>query len=215
MCHGLILLWLIMYQTLCFLVLSECFLSHVRKVLIYYLFKYFLSLFFLWDPHNVNVCEFDVVPEIYYTNLILISFHFFSCFPWQLFTPLCLPAYWSILLTHSFSYCLPLMYFSFCCCLLQLLSFFICSNFKKKKLLVTSWSVLPYFFSSFWIIFTIITLDTFLDRLLTSLSFLFFKCLIYYLSEYCSLFCWLLDLCGFFSNCFRFLFSFSWHFFCF
>ena len=44
------------------------FLSHVREIFTYYLFKYvlgsFLSPFYLWDPYNVNVNMFNVVLEV-------------------------------------------------------------------------------------------------------------------------------------------------------
>ena len=46
--------------TLCFLDLVDYFLSHVREVFSYYLFKYFLrsflSVFSYWESYNVNVC---------------------------------------------------------------------------------------------------------------------------------------------------------------
>ena len=47
------------WDSLCFLDLGGYFLSHVREVLDYYLFKYFLgsfvSLFSFLDPYNANV----------------------------------------------------------------------------------------------------------------------------------------------------------------
>ena len=67
-------------DSLHFLNLDDCFLSHVREVFSFYFFKYFfrffLSLFSFWDLYNANVCAFNVVPEVSYT--VLISFH--SCF---------------------------------------------------------------------------------------------------------------------------------------
>ena len=55
-------------DSLHFLDLCDCFLSHVREVFSYYLFKYFLqsflSLFSFWDPYNANVGVFNVVPEV-------------------------------------------------------------------------------------------------------------------------------------------------------
>ena len=71
------------WDSLCFLDLIDYFLSHVREVLQYNLFKYFLSLFLFlflfWDPYNSNVGAFNVVPEVSETGLN--SFHsslFFS-----------------------------------------------------------------------------------------------------------------------------------------
>ena len=66
MCLGVFLLGFILYVIfLCFLDFSEWFLSHVKKVFSYYLFKYFLCPFslFFWHPYNENVGAFKVVPE--------------------------------------------------------------------------------------------------------------------------------------------------------
>ena len=56
------------WDSLYFLNLANYFLSQPREVFSYYLFKYFLrsflSLFSLWNPYNVNVGGFSVVPEV-------------------------------------------------------------------------------------------------------------------------------------------------------
>ena len=56
------------WDSLCFLDLAGYFLSHVREVFDYNLFKYFLrsflSLFSFWNPYNANVVAFNVVPEV-------------------------------------------------------------------------------------------------------------------------------------------------------
>ena len=79
MCLGVFLLGFILYGTLCFLDLGDYFLSHVKKVFHYNLFKYFLSpflfLFFFWDPYNSNVGAFSVVPEV--SEIVFNSFHSF------------------------------------------------------------------------------------------------------------------------------------------
>ena len=66
-------------DSLCFLDLIEYFLSHIREVFNYNLFKYFLSpflfLFFFWDPYNSNIGVFNVVPEV--SETVLNSFHSF------------------------------------------------------------------------------------------------------------------------------------------
>ena len=72
---------LILYGTLHFPDLGDCFLSQVREVFSYYLFKYvispFLSLLSFWDPYNVNISAPDVVLEVSHT--VFISFYsFFS-----------------------------------------------------------------------------------------------------------------------------------------
>ena len=68
MCLGMFLLGFILPGTLHFLDLGGYFLSHVREVFHYNLFKYFLgsfiSLFSFWDPSNVNVVVFNVVLEV-------------------------------------------------------------------------------------------------------------------------------------------------------
>ena len=70
-----------MLDSLCFLELIDYFLSHVKEVFNYNLFKYFLSPFllpfFFWDPYNSNVGTFNVDPEV--SETVLNSFHsFFS-----------------------------------------------------------------------------------------------------------------------------------------
>jgi len=56
------------WDSLCFLDLVDYFFSHVKEVFRYYLFKYilrsFLTLFFFWDPYNVNISAFIIVPEV-------------------------------------------------------------------------------------------------------------------------------------------------------
>ena len=58
----------ILYGTLHFLDLGECFLSYIREIFCYFLFKYFLrpllSRFSFWDPYNANAGAFKVVPEV-------------------------------------------------------------------------------------------------------------------------------------------------------
>ena len=60
----------------------DYFLSHIREIFKYNLFKYFLSpflfLFFFWDPYNSNVGVFNVVPVV--SETVLNSFHYFSLF---------------------------------------------------------------------------------------------------------------------------------------
>ena len=66
---------------MCFLDVSEWFLSHTREVFGYYLFKYFfcplLSLFSFWHPYNMDVGAFNIVPE--FSETLFICFQsFFS-----------------------------------------------------------------------------------------------------------------------------------------
>ena len=71
-----------MWDSLCFLDLIDCFLSHIREVFYYNLFKYLLSpflfLFFFWAPYNSNVGAFNVVPEV--SETVSIIFILFSLF---------------------------------------------------------------------------------------------------------------------------------------
>ena len=61
----LFLFRLVLHGTLLFLDVGNCFLSKVREVFSYCIFKYFLvpSLFSFWDPHNVTISARSVVPE--------------------------------------------------------------------------------------------------------------------------------------------------------
>ena len=64
---SMFLVGLILPGTLCFLVLADCSLFHIREVSSYYLFKYFLRSFlslFFWYPYNAKVAEFNLVPEV-------------------------------------------------------------------------------------------------------------------------------------------------------
>ena len=75
---AMFLLGFILYGTLCLLDLSDNFLSHVKKVFNYNLFKYLLwSFFFFWDSHNLNAGAFHIVPEVFKT--FFISFLSFLC----------------------------------------------------------------------------------------------------------------------------------------
>ena len=68
LCLGVSLWVYPVWYSLCFLDLIDYFLSHIREVFHYNLFKYFLRpflfLFFFWDPYNSNVGVFNVVPEV-------------------------------------------------------------------------------------------------------------------------------------------------------
>ena len=81
------LLVFILYGTVCFLDLSECFLSHVREVFGCNIFKYFLRpflfLFSFWDPYNMDVGALNIVSEV--SEIVLISFSFFFLYSvlWQ------------------------------------------------------------------------------------------------------------------------------------
>ena len=74
------------WDSLGFLDMGGYFLPHFREVFNYYLLKYFLMAFlfvlFFWDFYDLNVGEFNIVPEV--SEVVLISFHsffFFFIFP--------------------------------------------------------------------------------------------------------------------------------------
>ena len=78
---SMFLVGLILPGTLCFLVLADCSLFHIREVSSYYLFKYFLRSFlslFFWYPYNAKVAEFNLVPEVSW--VVFIFFILFSTF---------------------------------------------------------------------------------------------------------------------------------------
>ena len=83
------------WYSLCFLDLSEWFLSHVREVFGYYLLEYFfcllLSLFSFWHAYNTDVGAFHFVPEFSETLFICFqSLFLFSVLP-QRFPVVCPP----------------------------------------------------------------------------------------------------------------------------
>ena len=92
------------WYSLHFLDLIDYFPSHIKEVFNYNIFKYFLKpflfLLFFWDTYNLNVCVFNVVPEV--SEIVLISFNSFFFFP-----------LWFIYFYHSIFY---LTYPIFCLC---------------------------------------------------------------------------------------------------
>ena len=68
LCLSVFLLGFVLPGTLCFLDLVDYFLSHVREVFSYYLFKYFLSYFSLSFPSGTLIIQMlvclVVVPEV-------------------------------------------------------------------------------------------------------------------------------------------------------
>ena len=95
-CPWVYLVW----DSLDFLDLGSYFLSYVKEVFGYNLFKYifraFLFLFFFCDPYNLTVGVFNVVPGV--SEIVLIFFIIFSLFILQQqFSLFCLPAHISII----------------------------------------------------------------------------------------------------------------------
>ena len=85
MCLGVFLSWVNpVWDSPYLLHLDVCFLSQVRDVFSYYVFKYilspFVSLFSFWDPYYANISALDVVPEV---SLKLSSFLFILFFSVQ------------------------------------------------------------------------------------------------------------------------------------
>ena len=100
MCLGVFLFELILFWTLCFLDLGNSFLSQVREVFSYYLFRYFLRpflcLFSFWHPLLWILVSLMLSQRV--------SFLFILCSVWWQWFPLFfLPAHWSSLLNHLVS----------------------------------------------------------------------------------------------------------------
>ena len=80
MCLGIFLLEFILYGTLsaswAWVTISFPMLGKFSTIISLNIFlRHFLFLFFLWDPYNLNVVAFNVVPEV--SETVFISFHSF------------------------------------------------------------------------------------------------------------------------------------------
>ena len=151
--------------------LIDYFLSHIREVFNSNLFKYFLSpflfLFFFWDPYNSNVRSFNVVPEV--SETVLNSFH--SSF----FILLCSSYfhYFIFQVTYPFFASVILLLIPSREFLISFIVLFIivCLLFSSSRSLLNVSCIFSILFPRFWIIFTIITLNSFSGRLPISSSF--------------------------------------------
>ena len=78
MCLGVFLLGFILYGTLCaswtLLTISFSMLGKFSTIISSKI-SHFLFLFFFWDPYNMSIGAFDIVPEV--SETILSSFHSF------------------------------------------------------------------------------------------------------------------------------------------
>ena len=115
-CLGMFILGFSLYGILCTSwTWVIFFLSHVREVFNYNLFKYFLWLF-LFSPSESLIMWILVYLMLSQRSLTLSSFLFFLfsllC-SWQWFQPFCLSAHLFILLPQLFCYWFLLVYFSF------------------------------------------------------------------------------------------------------
>jgi len=195
MCLGVFCLGL---SSLGFLDLGGYFLPDFKDVFNYYLLKNFLMdflfVFFFWDSYDSNVGTFNIVPEV--SAVVLISFNSFflfaSCISTILsFTSLVLSSASVILLL------VPSKVF-----LISVIALFIIDQFffiSSRSLLNFSciFSILvsrlficnSILFAKFWIIFTIIILNSFSVRLLISSSFVWFGGLLSCSFTYCIFLC--------------------------
>ena len=127
----------------------------------FYLFIYFLrsflSLFSFWDPYNVNIGVFNVVPEVSYA--VFTSFPSFFHVLRQWFPPFCLPSHLSVLLPQLF-----------CCWFFQCIVH-LCLFFSSSRSLVNISCIFSILFPRSWIIFTVIILNSFFGMLLISILF--------------------------------------------
>ena len=95
MCLVMSLLGFILYGTLHFLDLIDYFLFHVGEIFNDNLFKNFLILFlflFFWDPYNLNVGAFGIVPDVSDYPQFFSFFLLYSALQ-KLFPPFYLPAH--------------------------------------------------------------------------------------------------------------------------
>ena len=110
-CLCVFLLGFILPGTMCFLVLGDYFLSHIREVYSNYLFKYFLRSF-LSSPSGTPIMQMLVCLMLFQRSLRLSSFFFLYSILWQLFPPFCPPGHLSVLLPQLFCYWFLLVYYS-------------------------------------------------------------------------------------------------------
>ena len=79
MCLGVFLLRFTLYGTLCaswtWLTISFSMLGKLSTIISSKIFSYHFFFFFSWDPYNLNVGAFDIVPEV--SETIPSSFHSF------------------------------------------------------------------------------------------------------------------------------------------
>ena len=72
-----------MWNSLCFLDLSDWFLSNVREVFGYHLLKYFFctfhSLFSFWNPYNTDVGALNIAPESLRPSSLLFNLFALFC----------------------------------------------------------------------------------------------------------------------------------------
>ena len=172
-----------LWDSLGFLDLGDYFLPRFREIFNCYLLKYFLMaflfVFFFWDAYDSNVGAFDIVPEV--SEVVLISFNsFFFC-------PLCF-----IYFHHSiFHFTYPIFCLSYSVGSLQSVFYLIALFIIDQLFFISSGSLLniscifsilvsrifiynSILFSRFWIIFTIIILNSFSGRVPISTSFVWF-----------------------------------------
>ena len=178
MCLVVFLLWFILYQTLCAswtcVAISFPMLGMFLTIIFSNIFfRCFLFLFSFWDPYNLNVGGFNVVPElcetifnsflfIYFCFVLLLGSHFHHSI-FQLTCSFFCLTYSAI---DSFQ-----SIFHFIYCVVHHSLFF--SSFRSLLNISCIFSICTsILFLRCWIIFTIITLNLFSGRLFISFSFI-------------------------------------------
>ena len=160
------------WDSLCLLDLIDYFPFQVGEIFNYNLFKSFLIpflfLFFFWDPYNLNVGVFDIVPEVSETTLI--SFHSFYLFCSSEVISTILSS--SSLIHSSASGILLLIPSRVFLISVIVLLVSICLFFISSRSLLIYSLIFSILFSRFLIIFTIIILNSFSDSLPISSSFI-------------------------------------------
>ena len=195
----------ILFGTLGFLNLGGYFLPHFRKVFNYHLLKYFLMSFLLSSFSGTLMIQMLGHLTFSQRSLRLFSFLLILFSPLLLlFPPFYLPPHLSALL-HQLFYCqfLPECFYSVIALFVIDWLFFISSRSLLSISCIFSILVSSLFicnsimFSRFWIVFTIIILNSFPGRLPIP-SFVWFGGSFYHVplpAKYCSAFSFCLDCC--------------------
>ena len=151
------------WNSLSFLDLVDCFLSHAGKVPIIISSNIFLSTFslLLLGPHIGNVGVFNIIPEV--SQVIFISFHPFSIFCFVAVISIFLPGCLSVLLSQLFCQLFLLVYCSS-----------VCLSFSSSRSLGNISCISSILFPRSWVVFTTIILNSFSGRLPVSLHLVVF-----------------------------------------
>ena len=167
MCLGVSLLGLSLHVTLCFLVLDDYFISHFRGIFDCYLFKYFFKPSFSFFSSRTPIMWLLVHSTLFQRSLKLSSFHFILS---SLFFSM---AMISTTLSSSSLVCSSASFILLIPSAVLFVCLFFTSVIVFNSLLRISYNFsicASILFLSYWIIFMIVTLNSFFSRLPISTS---------------------------------------------